>query len=183
MAATGTNGKSSTVDFCRQIWAGAGLKAASMGTLGAIGPAGKIDVGHTTPDPVTIHETLTELTRQGVTHCAMEASSHGLEQHRLDGVDLSAVAFLNFTQDHLDYHATMEEYLDAKLRLECTDELKMRLIRPGARAKHHLLDDLKEFLQMVGNVRRGRSSRIGIGALGIRATREVNDRCGRRCRR
>ena len=116
-AVTGTNGKSSTVDFCRQIWAGAGLKAASMGTLGAIGPAGKIDVGHTTPDPVTIHETLTELTRQGVTHCAMEASSHGLEQHRLDGVDLSAVAFLNFTQDHLDYHATMEEYLDAKLRL------------------------------------------------------------------
>jgi len=116
-AVTGTNGKSSTVDFCRQIWAGAGLPAASMGTLGAIGPKGKIDVGHTTPDPVTIHETLRELAGQGVTHCAMEASSHGLEQHRLDGVDLSAVAFLNFTQDHLDYHATMEDYLNAKLRL------------------------------------------------------------------
>tara|TARA_R110000822_G_scaffold25286_11_gene76604 strand:- start:200 stop:1639 length:1440 start_codon:yes stop_codon:yes gene_type:complete len=116
-AVTGTNGKSSTVDFCRQIWANAGLSAASMGTLGAIGPKGKIDVGHTTPDPVTIHETLHELAGQGVTHCAMEASSHGLEQHRLDGVDLAAVAFLNFTQDHLDYHATMEEYLDAKLRL------------------------------------------------------------------
>ena len=116
-AITGTNGKSSTVDFCRQIWAGAGLSAASMGTLGAIGPQGKIDVGHTTPDPVTIHETLRELAGQGVTHCAMEASSHGLEQHRLDGVDLAAVAFLNFTQDHLDYHATMEEYLNAKLRL------------------------------------------------------------------
>ena len=117
VAVTGTNGKSSTVDFCRQIWARAGMKSASMGTLGAIGPGGKIDVGHTTPDPVTIHETLAELARQGVTHCAMEASSHGLEQHRLDGVDLSAVAFLNFTQDHLDYHATMEEYLSAKLRL------------------------------------------------------------------
>ena len=116
-AVTGTNGKSSTVDFCRQIWANANLSAASMGTLGAIGPKGNIDVGHTTPDPVTIHETLHELAGQGVTHCAMEASSHGLEQHRLDGVDLSAVAFLNFTQDHLDYHATMEEYLDAKLRL------------------------------------------------------------------
>ena len=116
-AITGTNGKSSTVDFCRQIWTGAGLSAASMGTLGAIGPKGKIDVGHTTPDPVTIHETLRELAGQGVTHCAMEASSHGLEQHRLDGVDLAAVAFLNFTQDHLDYHATMEEYLNAKLRL------------------------------------------------------------------
>ena len=117
VAVTGTNGKSSTVDFIRQIWAGAGIKAASMGTLGAIGPSGHFDVGHTTPDPVTIQETLLELSRQGVTHCAMEASSHGLEQHRLDGVDLSAVGFLNFTQDHLDYHATMEAYLEAKLRL------------------------------------------------------------------
>ncbi|HPF23314.1 MAG TPA: UDP-N-acetylmuramoyl-L-alanyl-D-glutamate--2,6-diaminopimelate ligase [Hyphomonas sp.] len=117
VAITGTNGKSSTVDFCRQIWSRAGYTSASMGTLGAIGPNGRIDVGHTTPDPVTIHETLAELARQGVTHCAMEASSHGLEQHRLDGVDLSAVAFLNFTQDHLDYHSTMEEYLSAKLRL------------------------------------------------------------------
>lgn len=117
VAITGTNGKSSTVDFLRQIWSRAGLGAASMGTLGAIGPGGKIDVGHTTPDPVTIHETLRELVRQGVTHCAMEASSHGLEQYRLDGVDLAAVAFLNFTQDHLDYHDTMEAYLDAKLRL------------------------------------------------------------------
>ena len=88
-----------------------------MGTLGAIGPSGKIDVGHTTPDPVTIHETLSMLAGQGVTHCAMEASSHGLEQHRLDGVDLSAVGFLNFTQDHLDYHGSMEEYLKSKLRL------------------------------------------------------------------
>ena len=117
VAVTGTNGKSSTVDFARQIWSRAGLKAASMGTLGAIGPSGKIDVGHTTPDPVTIHETLSALAGQGVTHCAMEASSHGLEQHRLDGVDLSAVGFLNFTQDHLDYHGSMEEYLKSKLRL------------------------------------------------------------------
>ncbi len=117
IAVTGTNGKSSTVDFCRQIWARAGYRAASMGTLGAIGPEGRIDVGHTTPDPVTIHETLATLAGQGVTHCAMEASSHGLEQNRLDGVDLSAAAFLNFTQDHLDYHLTMEDYLDAKLRL------------------------------------------------------------------
>ncbi len=117
VAVTGTNGKSSTVDFTRQIWAHAGLKAASMGTLGAIGPAGHVDVGHTTPDPVTIHETLRELALQEVTHCAMEASSHGLEQQRLDGVTLSAVGFLNFTQDHLDYHQTMDDYLAAKLRL------------------------------------------------------------------
>lgn len=117
VAITGTNGKSSTVDFARQIWSRAGLKAASMGTLGAIGPNGKVDVGHTTPDPVTIHQTLEMLAGQGVTHCAMEASSHGLEQHRLDGVDLSAVGFLNFTQDHLDYHGSMEDYLASKLRL------------------------------------------------------------------
>lgn len=117
VAVTGTNGKSSTVDFARQIWSRAGIKAASMGTLGAIGPGGKIDIGHTTPDPVTVSETMKLLAGQGVTHCAMEASSHGLEQHRLDGVDLSAVAFLNLTQDHLDYHPTMDAYLDAKLRL------------------------------------------------------------------
>lgn len=117
VAITGTNGKSSTVDFVRQVWVQAGLSAASMGTLGAIGPAGKIDVGHTTPDPVTISETLKALAEQGVTHAAMEASSHGLEQCRMDGVDLAAVAFLNFTQDHLDYHETMEEYRRAKLRL------------------------------------------------------------------
>lgn len=117
VAVTGTNGKSSTVDFARQIWNRAGLKAASMGTLGAIGPAGRMDIGHTTPDPVMVSETMRALARQGVTHCAMEASSHGLEQNRLDGVDLSAVAFLNLTQDHLDYHATMDAYLDAKMRL------------------------------------------------------------------
>ena len=117
VAITGTNGKSSTVDFLRQIWEHAGIKAASMGTLGALGPDGKIDVGHTTPDPVTIHETLKLLHQQGVTHCAMEASSHGLEQFRMDGVDLAAVAFTNFTQDHLDYHASMDAYLQAKLRL------------------------------------------------------------------
>lgn len=117
VAVTGTNGKSSTVDFARQIWSRAGIKAASMGTLGAIGPGGKVEIGHTTPDPVTVSETMKALAGQGVTHCAMEASSHGLEQHRLDGVDLAAVAFLNLTQDHLDYHATMDAYLEAKLRL------------------------------------------------------------------
>lgn len=117
VAITGTNGKSSSVDFLRQIWTRAGLKAASLGTLGAIGPSGTLDLGHTTPDPVAIHETLATLSRQGVSHLAMEASSHGLEQHRLDGVKLSAVAFTNFTQDHLDYHPTMEAYLAAKLRL------------------------------------------------------------------
>ncbi|MEO0882979.1 MAG: Mur ligase family protein, partial [Pseudomonadota bacterium] len=97
VAITGTNGKSSTVDFLRQIWAATGRKAASMGTLGAIGPSGTIDLGHTTPDPVAIHHTLQTLAGEGVTHAAMEASSHGLAQYRLDGVRLAAGAFTNLT--------------------------------------------------------------------------------------
>lgn len=117
VAITGTNGKSSTVDFLRQIWGAANISAASMGTLGAIGPNGSIDLGHTTPDPVAIHATLQSLAEDGVTHAAMEASSHGLAQYRLDAVRLSAVAFTNLTQDHLDYHETMDEYRSAKVRL------------------------------------------------------------------
>lgn len=117
VAVTGTNGKSSTVDFLRQIWDSAGLGAASMGTLGAIGPNGHIDLGHTTPDPVAIHATLQSLAEDGVSHVAMEASSHGLAQYRLDAVNLAGVAFTNLTQDHLDYHQTMDEYRAAKLRL------------------------------------------------------------------
>jgi UDP-N-acetylmuramoyl-L-alanyl-D-glutamate--2,6-diaminopimelate ligase len=116
-AVTGTNGKSSTVDFLRQIWAHMGRRAASMGTLGAIGPQGAVDLGHTTPDPVAIHETLDRLAREGVTHAAMEASSHGLSQYRLDGVKLSAGAFTNLTQDHLDYHPDFDDYRRAKMRL------------------------------------------------------------------
>lgn len=117
VAVTGTNGKSSTVDFLRQIWSHAGRCAASLGTLGAIGPSGVIDLGHTTPDPVAIHETLQRLADDGVTHAAMEISSHGLMQHRADGLRFKAGAFLNLTQDHLDYHETMGAYRDAKLRL------------------------------------------------------------------
>ncbi|MET0181818.1 MAG: UDP-N-acetylmuramoyl-L-alanyl-D-glutamate--2,6-diaminopimelate ligase [Caulobacterales bacterium] len=117
VAVTGTNGKSSTVDFLRQIWAASGKKSASMGTLGAIWSDGKIDLGHTTADPVAVHETLQQLADAGVTHVAMEASSHGLHQHRLDAVGFQGGAFLNLTQDHLDYHATMDEYRAAKMLL------------------------------------------------------------------
>lgn len=124
---TGTNGKSSTVDFLRQIWTHAGKSAASLGTLGAIGPNGVIDLGHTTPDPAAVHATLTALADQGVTHAAMEASSHGLEQHRVDGVTFEAGAFTNLTQDHLDYHADMADYRNAKLKL-------WNLVRDGGAA-------------------------------------------------
>jgi UDP-N-acetylmuramoyl-L-alanyl-D-glutamate--2,6-diaminopimelate ligase len=116
-AVTGTNGKSSTVDFLRQIWAHAGKRAASLGTLGAIWGERTLDLGHTTADPVQIHETLQLLADDGVTHAAMEASSHGLDQRRLDGVRLAVGAFTNLTQDHLDYHRDMDAYRAAKVRL------------------------------------------------------------------
>lgn len=114
---TGTNGKSSTVDFLRQIWAQAGIRAASMGTLGAIWDGQVHDLGHTTADPVQIHQTLQMLADDGVTHVAMEVSSHGLAQHRVESVELDAGGFTNLTQDHLDYHKTMDAYRDAKLRI------------------------------------------------------------------
>ena len=117
IAITGTNGKSSTVDFLRQIWTYAGRAAASVGTLGAIGPKGRIDLGFTTPDPIALHATLQDLADDGITHIAMESSSHALDQRRMHGVRLAAGGFSNLTQDHLDYHLTMDGYRGAKLRL------------------------------------------------------------------
>lgn len=117
IAVTGTNGKSSTVDFLRQIWTHAGRAAASVGTLGAIGPSGRIDLGFTTPDPISLHATLQGLADEGITHIAMESSSHALDQRRMHGVRLAAGGFSNLTQDHLDYHLTMDGYREAKLRL------------------------------------------------------------------
>jgi UDP-N-acetylmuramoyl-L-alanyl-D-glutamate--2,6-diaminopimelate ligase len=117
VAITGTNGKSSTVDFLRQIWTHAGRVAASVGTLGAIGPKGRIDLGFTTPDPIALHATLQSLAGEGITHVAMESSSHALDQRRMYGVRLAAAGFSNLTQDHLDYHGSMAEYRLAKLRL------------------------------------------------------------------
>jgi UDP-N-acetylmuramoyl-L-alanyl-D-glutamate--2,6-diaminopimelate ligase len=116
-AVTGTNGKSSTVHFVRHIWTELGFKAASVGTLGILSPGLTRDGGLTTPDPVQLHEDLATLARQGVTHLAIEASSHGLDQHRLDGLRLSAACFTNLTHEHLDYHVSMESYFAAKARL------------------------------------------------------------------
>lgn len=117
VAVTGTNGKTSVVDFLRQILTLAGQRAASLGTLGIIGPDGTGGPSLTTPDPVTLAETLARLARDGVQAAALEASSHGLDQCRLDGVAISAAAFTNLTRDHLDYHGSMDAYRDAKLRL------------------------------------------------------------------
>src|SRR6185503_10046630 len=116
-AVTGTSGKTSVAAFTRQIWATLGHQAASIGTIGVVTPRREVYGSLTTPDPVGLHRTLSELAAEGVTHLAMEASSHGLDQHRLDGVRVAAGGFTNLSRDHLDYHPSVEAYLAAKLRL------------------------------------------------------------------
>ncbi|MGQ4273156.1 UDP-N-acetylmuramoyl-L-alanyl-D-glutamate--2,6-diaminopimelate ligase [Terrihabitans sp. B22-R8] len=117
VAVTGTNGKTSVASFTRQIWAALGHSAASLGTVGLVSPKGEVYSNLTTPDPIVLHRTMDELARDGVTHLALEASSHGLDQSRLCGVHLSAGGFTNLTRDHLDYHATFTDYRAAKLKL------------------------------------------------------------------
>ena len=117
VAVTGTNGKSSVVAFVRQIWEAMGLCGASLGTVGVNWGGGEEKLAHTTPDPVTLHAMISQLSGRGISHLAVEASSHGLEQHRLDGLSLCAGAFTNFSRDHLDYHASEEDYFNAKMRL------------------------------------------------------------------
>jgi UDP-N-acetylmuramoyl-L-alanyl-D-glutamate--2,6-diaminopimelate ligase len=117
VAVTGTNGKTSVAEFARQLWHAIGVDSASLGTLGLATSAGRSGPGLTTPDPVLLHACLRDLVAQGVGHVALEASSHGLDQCRLDGVRVRAAAFTNFSQDHLNYHRTMRAYLVAKLRL------------------------------------------------------------------
>ena len=116
-AVTGTSGKTSVAAFTRQIWAALGYEAASVGTIGVVTPKREVYGSLTTPDPVGLHRTLSELADEGVTHLAIEASSHGLDQHRLDGVRVAAGGFTNLSRDHLDYHPSVEAYLAAKLRL------------------------------------------------------------------
>ncbi|MBO9430394.1 UDP-N-acetylmuramoyl-L-alanyl-D-glutamate--2,6-diaminopimelate ligase [Sulfitobacter sp. R18_1] len=116
IAVTGTNGKTSVSTFVRQIWVEMGLPAVNLGTTGVEG-AWAAPLAHTTPEPITLHRTLAEAAANGITHAAMEASSHGLDQRRLDGVTLKAAGFTNFTQDHLDYHETFEAYFAAKAAL------------------------------------------------------------------
>ena len=117
VAVTGTAGKTSVASFTRQIWAHAGLAAAQIGTTGVISPSRNEYGSLTTPDPVALHALLAELAGEGVTHAAMEASSHGLDQSRLDGVRLAAAGFTNLGRDHMDYHPTVESYMAAKMRL------------------------------------------------------------------
>jgi len=117
VAVTGTNGKTSTVEMTRQIWRMCGQRAASIGTLGVTTPDESVSTGLTTPDIVTFLSNMTGLAREGVTHVAYEASSHGLSQYRNEGLPVVAGAFANLSRDHLDYHADMEDYFAAKMRL------------------------------------------------------------------
>ena len=117
VAVTGTNGKTSTVEMTRQIWRMCGHRSASIGTLGVTTSDDQVKTGLTTPDIVTFLNNVAGLKRMGISHVAYEASSHGLDQHRAEGVPLAAAAFTNFSRDHLDYHATMEAYFEAKMRL------------------------------------------------------------------
>jgi UDP-N-acetylmuramoyl-L-alanyl-D-glutamate--2,6-diaminopimelate ligase len=117
VAITGTNGKTSVASFLRQLWQGFGLNAASIGTIGVITGAEDISLAHTTPEPVELHRILARLADSGTTHLALEASSHGLQQKRLDGVSIKAAAFTNISRDHLDYHGNFENYFTQKLRL------------------------------------------------------------------
>jgi UDP-N-acetylmuramoyl-L-alanyl-D-glutamate--2,6-diaminopimelate ligase len=116
-AVTGTNGKTSVAHFTAQLWQALGRPAASLGTLGLKAPGFEVAIAHTSPDPITLHRLLAELRKRGIDRVAIEASSHGLDQHRLDGLSIKAAAFTNLSRDHLDYHATLDSYFAAKMRL------------------------------------------------------------------
>ena len=151
VAVTGTSGKTSVADFTRQIFALLGRSAASLGTIGVVKPDGAIYGSLTTPDPVTLHATLAGLAAEGITHLAFEASSHGLDQHRIDGVELTAAAFTNLGRDHMDYHATVDDYLAAKLRLFT------ELLQPGQTA---VINSDGAYADRVADVARKRGLRV-----------------------
>jgi UDP-N-acetylmuramoyl-L-alanyl-D-glutamate--2,6-diaminopimelate ligase len=180
-AVTGTNGKTSVVSFLRQLWQGLGHEAASLGTVGVVAPSGPQPQELTTPDPVALHRMLAALAEDGVTHLAFEASSHGLQQRRLDGVAMTAAAFTNISRDHLDYHATFEDYLEQKLRLFRTllpdgapvvvdsDEEGSEAVLEVARARSLPILTIGrsgEALTLKGTVREGYGQRLTIEAEG-----------------
>jgi UDP-N-acetylmuramoyl-L-alanyl-D-glutamate--2,6-diaminopimelate ligase len=161
-AVTGTSGKTSVAAFVRQIWTALGHAAASIGTVGLVSPKGEVHGSLTTPDPVALHRSLDQLAGEGVTHLAIEASSHGLDQRRLDGVRVAAGGFTNLSRDHLDYHPTLEAYFAAKLRL-FTD-----LIEPGGAA---VISADHEEAEIVATAARRRDLRlvtVGTRGKGIR---------------
>jgi UDP-N-acetylmuramoyl-L-alanyl-D-glutamate--2,6-diaminopimelate ligase len=171
-AVTGTSGKTSVAAFTRQIWQRLGLASASIGTIGLVSPKRTVYGSLTTPDPIALHRQLDEIARDGVTHLAFEASSHGLDQYRLDGVRIAAGGFTNLTRDHMDYHPDVAHYLAAKLRLFrdlvmpdgaaviAADHDCSQAVIDAARAKNLRLIT-------VGNKGDGAGEGIRVGAAGI----------------
>jgi UDP-N-acetylmuramoyl-L-alanyl-D-glutamate--2,6-diaminopimelate ligase len=169
VAVTGTSGKTSVAAFTRQIWNQIGNTAASIGTIGIVTPTREVYGSLTTPDPVALHRTLADLAGGGITHLALEASSHGLDQHRLDGVRVAAGGFTNITRDHLDYHPSVEAYLKAKLYLF------EAIIEPGGTA---VVDVDREGAQSVIAAARSRGLRlltVGRDGEGIRLVETAID--------
>ncbi len=162
VAVTGTSGKTSVAAFTRQIWSALKHPAASIGTIGLVSPKGETYGSLTTPDPVDLHRTLDALAGEGVTHLAVEASSHGLDQNRLDGVRLMAAAFTNITRDHLDYHPSFDSYLAAKRRL--FEELVPR----GGAAVIEVDNDHAETMMAAAKARGLNVLGVGRNATGIR---------------
>jgi UDP-N-acetylmuramoyl-L-alanyl-D-glutamate--2,6-diaminopimelate ligase len=175
-AVTGTSGKTSVTAFTRQIWTTLGYSAASVGTIGIVSPRGETYGSLTTPDPVALHRSLDALAGEGVTHLAIEASSHGLDQYRLDGLRIAAAAFTNLSRDHLDYHPTIEAYLAAKLRLF------EELAAPGGVA---VIDVDHEHAAVVVDVAKKRGLRlvtVGRNGAGIRLADSAVDGFAQRLR-
>ncbi|MDO9412056.1 MAG: UDP-N-acetylmuramoyl-L-alanyl-D-glutamate--2,6-diaminopimelate ligase [Pseudolabrys sp.] len=164
VAVTGTSGKTSVAAFTREIWTTLGEQAASVGTVGVVSPKGEEYGSLTTPDPVELHRTLDRLAGEGITHLALEASSHGLDQHRLDGVRIAAGAYTNLSRDHLDYHPTLQAYLDAKMRLFSD------LIAPGGTAVINVDDEQAAQVVAVARKRGLKIMTVGAGGDDIKIT-------------
>ena len=168
-AVTGTSGKTSVAAFTRQIWTALGYRAASIGTIGIVSPRGETYGALTTPDPVALHRSLDALVGEGVTHLAIEASSHGLDQYRLDGLRLAAGAFTNITRDHLDYHESFEAYLAAKLRLF------EALLEPGRAAIIDVDHEHADAVMAAAKARGLSIMSVGRNGTGIRLVESVRD--------
>jgi len=168
-AVTGTSGKTSVAAFTRQIWTALGHQAASIGTVGIVAPRGETYGSLTTPDPVALHRSIDELAGEGVTHLAIEASSHGLDQSRLDGLRIGAAGFTNITRDHLDYHPSFDAYLEAKLRLFAV------LLEPGAPAVIYADHDHADRVMATAEARGLAIMTVGHKGSGIRLVQTTID--------
>ena len=175
-AVTGTSGKTSVTAFTRQIWSALGHRAASVGTIGIVSPSGEIYGSLTTPDPVALHRSLDTLAGDGVTHLAIEASSHGLDQYRLDGLRIAAAGFTNITRDHLDYHPTFEAYFAAKLRLF------EELLAPGGAAVIDADHDHADTVMAAAKARGLPIMSVGRKGTGIRLDQSMIDGFAQRLR-